>query len=213
MPSEGSPWLSEWLGLVREWRHKTTLNLPCVFPSDWIDDVYTMPGIIPTLAVLFSLAPISCGGRTSGFYADNGLQQTLMLKKLRERERRVMRQEILQLLGLHNQPKPLAHVRRNSAPQFMLGLYETLQHTDQNAMENSLNHNLLHVNMSGGLMKNLGIADTITSFINHGKRLSDYTVTCLFNRDYTVTCLFICDLYRDMFVYLWLYRDSLYSIE
>lgn len=111
---------------------------------------------------------------TTPFYVDNGLQQTIILDKLPRRDKREIQQEILTLLGLHHRPKPTPHNSVESAPKFMLDLYETLQKTDDDPQEQSSELFLATVNNSTTTALDLDSqtvegSDVIMSFVNHGK--------------------------------------------
>ncbi|KAK3088611.1 hypothetical protein FSP39_021263 [Pinctada imbricata] len=62
---------------------------------------------------------------TSGYYADNGVDQTEQLHVMNSRDKRELQHEILTLLGLHQRPKPKTLSTKNSAPKFMVDLYKT----------------------------------------------------------------------------------------
>ncbi|XP_003748158.1 bone morphogenetic protein 7 [Galendromus occidentalis] len=62
----------------------------------------------------------------AGFYADNGLDQTISYRSLPKSEKREMENEILNLLGLDHRPKPKVHQTTNSAPQYLIDLYNQL---------------------------------------------------------------------------------------
>ncbi|XP_025092304.1 bone morphogenetic protein 7-like isoform X2 [Pomacea canaliculata] len=109
---------------------------------------------------------------TTPFYVDNGLQQTIILDKLPRRDKREIQQEILTLLGLHHRPKPTPHNSVESAPKFMLDLYETLQKTDDDPQEQSSELFLATVNNSTTTALDLDSqtvegSDVIMSFVNH----------------------------------------------
>uniref|UniRef100_A0A182PCA3 TGF-beta family profile domain-containing protein n=1 Tax=Anopheles epiroticus TaxID=199890 RepID=A0A182PCA3_9DIPT len=63
--------------------------------------------------------------RSSGFYIDNGIDQTVREKSVELHERQEIEHEILELLGLPDRPNK-QHVHpslRKSAPQFLLNIY------------------------------------------------------------------------------------------
>ena len=109
---------------------------------------------------------------TSGFYADNDLEQTTeRVGALPSRQRREIKQEILTLLGLHHRPKPYFPVEESSAPRYMLDLYNVLQNgkTESDASDHydgvdpRMNLTTLHAQVA------IKEADLVMSFVNHGK--------------------------------------------
>lgn len=104
---------------------------------------------------------------STAFYADNDLQQTVLVTRLPGREKREMQQEILTLLGLHQKPKPKTHGKGDSAPKFMIDLYEKLKNEDGEIMDDDT---VFRRNASIGLNPDLlDGSDVIMSFVNHGK--------------------------------------------
>lgn len=69
----------------------------------------------------------------SGYYIDNGLEQTVLEKSLTEDETHIMGQHILELLGLPDEP--LVHLTNNktinSASQFLINMYKHQNHEDE----------------------------------------------------------------------------------
>ena len=78
----------------------------------------------PRCSVLLVCAVL--GVCQAGFYADNGLDQTISYRSLPRSEKREMENEILNLLGLDHRPKPKLHQTTNSAPQYLIDLYNQL---------------------------------------------------------------------------------------
>ena len=140
--------------------------------------------LLGTLILYFTLlfAATRVKSETSGFYADNGLEQTVVVNvnKLhgtggRGKLKREMQQEILTLLGLHQRPKPSSPHGKgdSSAPKFMLDLYNTLQ-TDSGEVEEEIftRNPTLNTTVFGNLTNNIqtiNSADMIMSFVNHGE--------------------------------------------
>ncbi|XP_014779144.1 bone morphogenetic protein 7 [Octopus bimaculoides] len=62
----------------------------------------------------------------TGFYTDNGLEQSVMVSRIPHRVKKEFQQEILTLMGLHHKPKPRAPGKETSAPRFMIDLYNKL---------------------------------------------------------------------------------------
>ena len=107
----------------------------------------------------------------SGFYADNGLDQTILVAKLPNKQKREMQQEILNLLGLHHRPRPQPQPNVKSAPKFMMDLYENLKEDPGNRRESRLNHVNMHVNITANAAYHIDHADMIMSFINKGMNI------------------------------------------
>ncbi|XP_071114428.1 bone morphogenetic protein 7-like isoform X2 [Haliotis cracherodii] len=107
---------------------------------------------------------------STAFYADNDLQQTVLVTRLPGREKREMQQEILTLLGLHQKPKPKTHGKGDSAPKFMIDLYEKLKNEDGEIMDDDT---VFRRNASIGLNPDLlDGSDVIMSFVNHANKRS-----------------------------------------
>ncbi|XP_041360873.1 bone morphogenetic protein 7-like isoform X2 [Gigantopelta aegis] len=126
------------------------------------------------LLLSFILTQIVLTTANTAFYADNGLQQTVLIPKLPGREKREMQQEILTLLGLHHRPKPKTQGKDDSAPKFMIDLYRKLQ-TD--AGEPLIGDDDIHFhsrNDTTAADVNMNLfdgSDVIMSFVNHERRV------------------------------------------
>ena len=138
-----------------------------------------MVGVSPTgylrLSVFLPvlLTQIVVNTANTAFYADNGLQQTVLIPKSPGREKREMQQEILTLLGLHHRPKPKTLGKEDSAPKFMIDLYRKLQTTTGEPIESDDDihfhtHNVTAVDVNVNLFDG---SDVIMSFVNHGEYL------------------------------------------
>lgn len=70
---------------------------------------------------------------TSGFYIDNGYDQTIIDYSMTRQEKREVEHEILNVLGLPTRPKKnkLNSPMKKSAPKFLLNVYKSLLE-DQN---------------------------------------------------------------------------------
>merc|ERR1712012_1406652 len=93
------------------------------FPSD----SFTLMRLAVSLLVLrCSVA----GNSISGYYFDNGYEQTVLDTSLSLLEKEVMQEEILHLLGLHYRPHSDAPRRRmpdnSTVPTFMRDIYMSL---------------------------------------------------------------------------------------
>ena len=133
--------------------------------------------IIQYMFLVISCQYSLAGAYTSGFYTDSIYGQTVLVNRLPGEHRRAIKREILTLLGLHHRPRPVEHGKHNSAPNYMLDLYKTLNIDDEEngsdkedaiplvVKERLVSHNLT----LPGMEERAGGADMIASFINHGK--------------------------------------------
>lgn len=130
-------------------------------------NMYVISGIILTFCVEYILC------WSSGYYIDNGVDQTEKLYEISPRSKRELQQEILTLLGLHHRPKPKVHTNEFSAPRFMLDLYKTIAGADGILIESDDTPSF-HVtsNISiGNIIEPIQGADIIMSFVNHAKKI------------------------------------------
>ena len=115
----------------------------------------------------------------SGFYYDNGINQTVVHKHLNNHEKEEMQSEILNLLGLQHRPRPVfSSSRRNqktvgdedlsSAPRFLIDVYQSL--TEEDSGDLKLTPELIEheFNVSDSEVSTMNQADVIMSFINRG---------------------------------------------
>uniref|UniRef100_A0A914VTS6 TGF-beta family profile domain-containing protein n=1 Tax=Plectus sambesii TaxID=2011161 RepID=A0A914VTS6_9BILA len=117
------------------------------------------------------------GGKSVVFYADNGFEQTIPFPLYRNRERQEFKSRILQLLGLHQPPRPLNHFKDESAPLFMMDLYRSMLHDDEEEDEETEEISPAYKYLFSSQGKSAGYkrpglfdsaqADTIMSFIPH----------------------------------------------
>lgn len=107
----------------------------------------------------------------TGFYADNELEQSVMVSPLTRRQKKEIEQEILTLLNLHHKPKPRAMGKETSAPRFMLDLYNKLHGSGASgsSMDGHDPYPNFHSDTLETQMPQLNSSDVIMSFVNHGK--------------------------------------------
>jgi len=135
-----------------------------------------LAGWMAMLAVL-SLHPVTCD--MSGYYFDNGEQQTVLDTSLGDLERQVMQEEILHLLGLHYRPQGNTPRRRmpdnSTVPTFMRDIYMSLLNEagDTGEIKNLTFQNLDSLYASQFQIKDKDLqaineSDIIMSFVNYG---------------------------------------------
>ena len=124
----------------------------------------------------------------SGYFYDNGLQQTVMEEGLSAAEAQVMQEEILHLLGLHYRPHSGSSRRRlpgnSTVPTFMKDIYQSLLNLDGDTGEIK---NLTFQNLDSLMetsqfqievkdLKAINESDIIMSFVNYGHQ-EEFEVT------------------------------------
>ncbi|XP_055329602.1 bone morphogenetic protein 7-like [Paramacrobiotus metropolitanus] len=112
----------------------------------------------------------------SGFYADNGIDQTVLYAPLK-REKKVLQHEMLGLLGLHSRPRPPAHETGQAAPTFMKNLYESFVDEDTGVLKVDNEKLLAKVHdltwtENNSTLNSVNDADVIMSFVNQAQRHS-----------------------------------------
>ncbi|GAV05701.1 hypothetical protein RvY_15793 [Ramazzottius varieornatus] len=70
-----------------------------------------------------------------GLYADNGIDQTVIVAPLPREEKKHMQEELLELLGLHSRPRPQNQETSQAAPKYMLNLYESFVDEDSGLLK------------------------------------------------------------------------------
>ena len=126
-------------------------------------------------------------GDTSGYYFDNGYQQTVLDTSLGTLEKEVMQEEILHLLGLHYRPQGNTQRRRmpdnSTVPTFMKDIYLSLLNEagDTGEIKNLTFQNLDSLYSSQFQIKEndlqaINESDIIMSFVNYGHQ-EEYELT------------------------------------
>ncbi|GAB1603846.1 morphogenetic 7-like isoform X2 [Argonauta hians] len=108
---------------------------------------------------------------STGFYTDNGLEQSVMVSRIPNRVRKEFQQEILTLMGLHHKPKPRAPGKETSAPRFMIDLYNKLHGGSGPSGSIEDDDDDEHPHFFSRTLENempkLNSSDVIMSFVNH----------------------------------------------
>lgn len=116
---------------------------------------------------------------------NNEVHQGFIHRRLRTHEKREMQKEILSILGLPHRPRPhLSHGKYNSAPLFMLDLYNTISNEEKSQVEGMLDrYQSMRTTQSPPLATYqetafLNDADMVMSFVNLGEFLETiFTLT------------------------------------
>uniref|UniRef100_A0A0L8GPY2 TGF-beta family profile domain-containing protein n=1 Tax=Octopus bimaculoides TaxID=37653 RepID=A0A0L8GPY2_OCTBM len=106
----------------------------------------------------------------TGFYTDNGLEQSVMVSRIPHRVKKEFQQEILTLMGLHHKPKPRAPGKETSAPRFMIDLYNKLHGSGASGSiedDDEDEHPHFFSRTLENEMPKLNSSDVIMSFVNH----------------------------------------------
>ena len=100
----------------------------------------------------------------SGFYFDdyeNGQEKTVLIDKLSKKQQRIIKEEMLNILGLEKVPKVKKN-KNKSAPKYMLDLYKKYALRAENEVTDSSSRYSESQNSKQQ-------PDLVISFINHGK--------------------------------------------
>ncbi|KAL1123810.1 hypothetical protein AAG570_001581 [Ranatra chinensis] len=123
------------------------------------------------LGLFWTICP--CLAITSGLYVDNGFDQTVIQEVLSSQEKRKMEEQLLNLLGLEERPRPLPRgIMSGSAPKFLLDVYSSLSLQDEE--EQPLADQPLlasEFNLSKPDINAITQSDVIMSFTSHSKQL------------------------------------------
>jgi len=130
--------------------------------------------------VLLLTIVVIVGVDSSGYYYDNGMQQTVMAGGLDALEAQVVQEEILHLLGLSYRPgtrggrRPV--VSNGTVPTFMRDIYHSLINVDGGAGETNVNMSQASLDSLATSqfkieekdLKAINTSDIIMSFVNYG---------------------------------------------
>jgi len=133
--------------------------------------------IVECFSVLLVLHAVNCD--MSGYYFDNGYQQTVLDTAMDPLEREVMQEEILHLLGLHYRPHSSNQRRRmpnnSTVPTFMRDIYFSLlnEFGDSGEIKNLTFQNLdslygSQFQIDYNDLQAINESDVIMSFVNYG---------------------------------------------
>ena len=133
--------------------------------------------IFQCLCALLFFHTVNCD--ISGYYFDNGYEQTVLDTAMDPVEREVMQEEILHLLGLHYRPHSSSHKRRmpnnSTVPTFMRDIYHSLLNEagDSGEIKNLTFQNLDSLQGSQFQIEDKDLqaineSDVIMSFVNYG---------------------------------------------
>lgn len=119
---------------------------------------------------------IAVAGGNYSLGGSNDAHPGFIHRRLRTHEKREMQKEILSILGLPHRPRPhLSHGKYNSAPLFMLDLYNTISGEEKSQTEGTPSeHESILTTVSPPLATNqetafLNDADMVMSFVNLGE--------------------------------------------
>lgn len=153
--------------------------------------------VLATVAVLLSWCQCAVATRVafSNFSVDNSVdsdvRSSFIQRRLRSQERREMQREILSILGLPHRPRPLVHTKHNAAPMFMLDLYNTIS---TNAAPGYPYYQTVLPTQTSTMVtpqdsRFLDDADTVMSFVNLGKYISNFLNLWINKYDKTIIYL------------------------
>ncbi|XP_030625787.1 bone morphogenetic protein 6 isoform X2 [Chanos chanos] len=116
---------------------------------------------------------IIIAGSSYLFDSNNEVHPNFVHRRLRTHEKREMQKEILSILGLPHRPRPhLSHGKYNSAPLFMLDLYNTISIDEKNEVDGILDQYKSMFTTQGPPLAAfqdsafLNDADMVMSFVN-----------------------------------------------
>ena len=146
--------------------------------------------------IILSFLIASCAA-LSGFYYDNGLDQTIVHKHLNKREKKEMQSEILHLLGLEHRPRPVfssfSHQKLkvddnlSSAPRFLIDVYQSLTEDDSGDLKLTPDLIEREFNVSDADVNSMDQADVIMSFVNRGMKIINLIIVkiiCKINKKF-----------------------------
>ncbi|XP_061178193.1 bone morphogenetic protein 7-like [Saccostrea echinata] len=108
---------------------------------------------------------------SSAYYVDNGIGQTEKVHEMNSRDKRELQHEILTLLGLHQRPKPKSSTTKDSAPTFMLSLYNSITSDNGVVRDDGSFHTSHNVTVGDSVVQPIEGTDVIISFVNKARRV------------------------------------------
>lgn len=123
--------------------------------------------VYSALVIVCVFVNVCVCARSSGFYLDNGIDQTIIDHAMTKQEKHEVEHEILNLLGLPTRPKrkslgPL----HKSAPKFLMDVYKSLMEDQNGRYRRNADSEL---NLSGEEQHAIDESDIIMTFESQSK--------------------------------------------
>lgn len=122
------------------------------------------------VAITFLLSVTTIHASMSGFYVDNGFDQTVMHRMLTPDDAQHVEHEILELLGLPDRPtgRKLRHPSmRKSAPKFLMDVYRRLSEQENGGGHSRRTRSALDENLITATDRNaIEESDVIRTFLS-----------------------------------------------
>jgi len=123
------------------------------------------------LCLLTTMLVVRTTLASSAYYVDNGIGQMEKMHEMSSRDKRELQTEILTLLGLHQKPKPKSSTTTDSAPTFMLSLYNSITSDNGVVKDDSTFHTSHNVTVGDSVVQPIEGTDIIISFVNKAKKV------------------------------------------